>query len=86
MLSVLFCFSYFSGRVLHFFPRKVSDHPPTYGLLCLWDHRYALSHLADWDRDLTYFLLRLALNCDPPDLCLLSSWDYRVELLYPGLS
>jgi hypothetical protein len=21
--------------------------------------------------------LGLALNCDPPDLCLLSSWDYR---------
>jgi hypothetical protein len=25
------------------------------------------------------YLLGLALNCDPPDLCLLSSWDYRRE-------
>jgi hypothetical protein len=24
-------------------------------------------------------LPRLALNCDPPDLCLPSSWDYRFE-------
>jgi hypothetical protein len=26
----------------------------------------------------------LALNCDPPDLCLLKSWDYRHELLVPS--
>jgi hypothetical protein len=26
----------------------------------------------------------LALNCDPLDLCLLSSWDYRREPLVPG--
>jgi hypothetical protein len=26
----------------------------------------------------------LALNRDPPDLCLLSSWDYRSEPLMPG--
>jgi hypothetical protein len=25
------------------------------------------------------YLPWLALNCDPPDLCLLSSWDYRCE-------
>jgi hypothetical protein len=30
------------------------------------------------------YLPRLALNDDPPDLCLLSSWDYRRELLAPG--
>jgi hypothetical protein len=29
-------------------------------------------------------LPRLALNCDPPDLCLLSSWNYRREPLVPG--
>jgi hypothetical protein len=28
---------------------------------------------------LANYLLRLASNCDPPDLCLLSSWDYRHE-------
>jgi hypothetical protein len=26
----------------------------------------------------------LALNHDPPDLCLLSSWDYRHKPLVPG--
>jgi hypothetical protein len=30
-------------------------------------------------------LLGLALNPDPPDLCLLSSWDYRREPLTLGL-
>jgi hypothetical protein len=25
------------------------------------------------------YLPGLASNCDPPDLCLLSSWDYRYE-------
>jgi hypothetical protein len=29
-------------------------------------------------------LLRLALNCDPPDLCLLIRYDYRHEPLVPG--
>jgi hypothetical protein len=28
--------------------------------------------------------LVLALNCDPPDLCLLGSQDYRHEPLAPG--
>jgi hypothetical protein len=26
----------------------------------------------------------LALNCDPPDLCLLSSWDYRRDHQCPA--
>jgi hypothetical protein len=30
------------------------------------------------------YLPGLALNHDPPDLCLLSSWDDRRELLVPG--
>jgi hypothetical protein len=28
----------------------------------------------------------VALNCDPPDLCLLSSWDYIGEPLAAGKS
>jgi hypothetical protein len=32
------------------------------------------------------YLPGLALNCDPPDLCLLSSQDYRCEPLVPGPS
>jgi hypothetical protein len=31
------------------------------------------------DRVTQTILPRLALNLDPPDLCLLSSWDYRYE-------
>jgi hypothetical protein len=30
------------------------------------------------------YLHGLASNCDPPDLCLLSSCDYRYEPLVPG--
>jgi hypothetical protein len=33
------------------------------------------------DGSLTNYLLVLALNLDPPDLSLLSSWDYRDEPL-----
>jgi hypothetical protein len=32
------------------------------------------------------YLPGLALNLDPPDLCLLSSWDYRREPLEPSQS
>jgi hypothetical protein len=31
-------------------------------------------------------LPRLALNHDPPDLCLLSSWDYRCEPQCPAIN
>jgi hypothetical protein len=34
--------------------------------------------------DLTNYLPRLALNHDPPDLCLLSSWDDRRAPLAPS--
>jgi hypothetical protein len=36
------------------------------------------------NRVLWTILPRLPSNCDPPDLCLLSSWDYRHESLAPG--
>jgi hypothetical protein len=32
------------------------------------------------------YLPRLTSNCDPPDLCLLSSQDYRREPLVPSLT
>jgi hypothetical protein len=31
-----------------------------------------------------YYLSGLASNCNPPDLCLVSSYDYRHEPLAPG--
>jgi hypothetical protein len=37
-----------------------------------------------WWGFLTNYLPRLALNCDPPDLSLSSSLDYRIEPLAPG--
>jgi hypothetical protein len=41
--------------------------------------------LIDWAQiSLTYFLPRLASNHDPPDLYLLSSWDYRCEPKFFG--
>jgi hypothetical protein len=36
-----------------------------------------------WDRFSRTICLGLALNCLPPDLCLLSSWNYRCESLCP---
>jgi hypothetical protein len=35
------------------------------------------AQLIDWDGGVTNFLPGMALNCNPPDLCLLSSWGYR---------
>jgi hypothetical protein len=37
-----------------------------------------------WDRVLQSIGPRLASNLNPPDLCLLSSYDYRREPLIPG--
>jgi hypothetical protein len=47
--------------------------PLTYGLV--WHHTW----LIVWDGGLINILLRLASNCDPPGLSLLSSWNYRHE-------
>jgi hypothetical protein len=50
-LLALLCFSYFSGRVLCFWPGPASDKaPPTYCLpSCLWDHRCDYTWFIDWD-------------------------------------
>jgi hypothetical protein len=42
-------------------------------------HTTMSSHWLRWG--VVKFLSKLALNQDPPDLCLLSSWDYRLEPL-----
>jgi hypothetical protein len=54
---------------------------PTYRLQCSWAHRW----LVDWGGGLASFLPGLALNCDPPNFYLLSSWDYRCEPPYLAL-
>jgi hypothetical protein len=38
------------------------------------------TQLINWDRGLTNFLSMLASNYNPPDLCLLNSWNYRCNL------
>jgi hypothetical protein len=77
-----FCFIYFSSRVSCFCPGLVSDHdPPTYGLPCLGLRTCitTLFYLLKWC--LANFFPKLASNCDPLDLCLLSSRHYRHEPL-----
>jgi hypothetical protein len=75
-----FGFSYFLNTVLCFCPGLDCD-PPIYAApvakmigICHHTKLYWLR----WD--LTKFLLGLALNRDPPDLCLPSSWDCRGTL------
>jgi hypothetical protein len=50
---------------------------------------YTLSHFCDYFFKIGSGLLNnvsgLALNHNPADLCLLSSWDYRCESLAPDL-
>jgi hypothetical protein len=58
------------------------DWPQTMILIpvapCNWDHRHASSCLGYWLRTGVFctFLSGLTSNHDPPDLCLLSSWNY----------
>jgi hypothetical protein len=40
------------------------------------------TQLINWDGTSLTFLSRLPSNCDPPDLHLLSNWDYRHESLH----
>jgi hypothetical protein len=54
--------------------------PSAYGLSHSWDHRrqpLCPAYSSSWS--LVNFLLTLALGGEPPDLHVLSSWDYRCE-------
>jgi hypothetical protein len=80
----LFCFSYFSDRVLHFclgWTTVLLPMPPMY--LGPQARTIMSSLLVEMGTSLTFYLV-LALNHNPPDLCLSSSWDYRHEQLSPA--
>jgi hypothetical protein len=66
--------SWFLPRVGH---RLWSSHQH---LPCSWDHSHMPheTYLLRWY--LANFLSKLALNNQPPDLCLPSSWNYRCDL------
>jgi hypothetical protein len=46
-----------------------------------WDHMQVIIPGLLVEMRSSSFLLRLTSNCDPPDLCFPSSWDYRHQLL-----
>jgi hypothetical protein len=71
------------NRVLCFFfpPRPAwTTILPMYTSHVARMNRHAPSHPVHWLR----CSVGLALNLDPPNLHLLSSWDYRHEPLYPA--
>jgi hypothetical protein len=74
-------FSYFSDKFSHFCLEPPLDcDPPTHAAyVCSWDYRHELWDLTSYVEmgALINFWPRLELNLHPPDLCLLSSWDYR---------
>jgi hypothetical protein len=76
-------FSCFSARISWFCLGPALDHSsPNYGLLVRWDYSCLTSFPAWWLRkSLINFLPGLDSNHDPPDLLLLTSWDYRHETL-----
>jgi hypothetical protein len=74
----LFYCSYFSNRISWFFLGWPGLWYPCLWLLHIWDHWHIPPHVNYWLRwGFTNFLPNLTWNCDPPDLCLLSNWDYR---------
>jgi hypothetical protein len=76
----LFDLGYFSDRDFLF----VWSWPWTAIFLLMVSHMSSMTGVAqliEWDWVSLTFVLRLALNLDPPYFCLLRSWDYRHELL-----
>jgi hypothetical protein len=72
-------FFFFSGKS-SFLPSTDLDLNPT----CGWDSRLKPPCPAYWLRRglANFFWLVLALDYDPPNLCLLNSWDYRHNPLH----
>jgi hypothetical protein len=76
---------YFWDRMLHFLPGWPGLQSSYLGLPHSWDNRCAplMPSFIGWDGGVfPNFLPRLASNCNPPHLCLLSSRDYRCEPLH----
>jgi hypothetical protein len=79
-ISSLFSLTCFSDRVL-FFPQHAWTVRSSYLQLPIARmtdvNHYAW--LVCWDEGLPNFLPQVSLNCNPPSLSLLSSWDYRYQ-------
>jgi hypothetical protein len=82
-LSILMILSFGRFLLLLFF---------VFAILGLELKAYSLSHSPAlfcegffWDRISQIICPGLALNCDPPDICLLSNKDYRLGPLVPSL-
>jgi hypothetical protein len=72
----------FFRQVSHFLPGLASEQaPPTFAssLVYIIEVDHTLNCWLRWS--LINFTLSLALNCDPPNLCRLSSWDYRCSTM-----
>jgi hypothetical protein len=71
---------YFWDRISIFAIASLDHDPPIYASCSNWDDSHTppcSAFLSRWG--LMNFLPRLALNCDPPDFCLLSNYGYRRE-------
>jgi hypothetical protein len=78
MPLALFCCNYFSDSLLFMHGADLRLCSSYLCLLCSRDRRHMPSCLAYWLR-WRFYLPRLALNGNRPNLCLLSSWNYRYE-------
>jgi hypothetical protein len=76
--SPFWFFSYFSDRFLLLPENSLTSYSPYISLLCTYDYRQVSPSLPCLLKSsLTNFLPRLSSNCDPPNLQLLCSWNYR---------
>jgi hypothetical protein len=89
------CLFQFKGDALPAVLRVKRENDPSFLFLQYWDLNSGPSPSATppalflgrfffLNRVSQNYLPRLALNLDPPDLCLLSSYDYRREPPAPG--